>query len=669
MADVAVTEAKELPTVGSRRELVDPKGLTRLFWGIFAVQIWLNFDSGAVAATLFFISEDFALEPVQQGLLGGLVYIGLTFMSPLSGYLLQHFHARWVMSFSLATNVVMCFCFLFAWDQNTLLFTRLGVGISQASIIIYTPVWTDEFSPLNAGGAWLSILQAAAPLGVMLGYLIGGFVVDGGYDWRVPFVVQLLFLTPLLLVSFFIPHKYVDALYEEEPEFTVKNTPGPALVERPKRKGRQKSLSEGDTTKGGDKGENHQALVSIEESATRDSGSDSSMVSLDDTESFSCIDGATATTNMGGTSKIVKTHSAPTRRSKAASAGTSGDFDLGHAQRKRVDSIVQYNFIEEGGEHGLDTEEGGIVRERLTITHSLKQLLHSPIFISCTLSLAALYFVVTGVQFWITEYLLITLNIPYATVLAGFTIVSATGPVSGVVFGGWIVDRLGGYKGLKGNSVSSKLCLSFAFMAAGFALPAGFTSEFYLMIFLVWATLFFGGAIVPVATGLVLAAVPAKLRSFSSAMSMLVYNIGGYALGTVLPGVWMQYLNGADPNKSRERILAWGMRLILMWAGFGLFFIAMAAFFAHQNMHRWDAKATKRRGPGEGTQNRRRSSLSFLNADNPDDAAEAEFDERFERVSNTDVEYEMNRRQRASTILAPPPSKADFDYMITMIKD
>ena len=84
-------------------------------------------------------------------------------------------------------------------------------------------------------------------------------------------------------------------------------------------------------------------------------------------------------------------------------------------------------------------------------------------------------------------------------------------------------------------AVTAKCLTCFAALAVGFACPAGFYSSLGFVITLVWLVLFFGGAIIPAATGLILASVPPSLRPFSCAMSMLTYNILGYAGGTILP--------------------------------------------------------------------------------------------------------------------------------------
>ena len=51
------------------------------------------------------------------------------------------------------------------------------------------------------------------------------------------------------------------------------------------------------------------------------------------------------------------------------------------------------------------------------------------------LSLSSIYFLVTGIQFWITEYLQEVLLVDKATVFTYFSLISITGPILGVVVG------------------------------------------------------------------------------------------------------------------------------------------------------------------------------------------------------------------------------------------
>jgi hypothetical protein len=51
------------------------------------------------------------------------------------------------------------------------------------------------------------------------------------------------------------------------------------------------------------------------------------------------------------------------------------------------------------------------------------------------LSLSSMYFLVTGIQFWITEYLQEVLLMEKTTVFTYFSLISITAPILGVVIG------------------------------------------------------------------------------------------------------------------------------------------------------------------------------------------------------------------------------------------
>ncbi|RHY02913.1 hypothetical protein DYB36_013591, partial [Aphanomyces astaci] len=75
--------------------------------------------------------------------------------------------------------------------------------------------------------------------------------------------------------------------------------------------------------------------------------------------------------------------------------------------------------------------------------HSLRVLLLRPLFTLIVLGLSAIYFVVTGVQFWSTIYLQRNFNASVVIVNGLFVVVAGTGPIWGVFFGGALIDRAG----------------------------------------------------------------------------------------------------------------------------------------------------------------------------------------------------------------------------------
>lgn len=83
---------------------------------------------------------------------------------------------------------------------------------------------------------------------------------------------------------------------------------------------------------------------------------------------------------------------------------------------------------------------------------------------------------------------------------------------------------------------------------------------------------------VPAATGISLSIIKPGMQSFASAMGQATYNVFGFALGTFLPGFYMQYIRETDydnnPDGEEEKIiLQKGMQLLFLWSFFGLLFL------------------------------------------------------------------------------------------------
>lgn len=49
--------------------------------------------------------------------------------------------------------------------------------LDQAPLIIYMPVWVDEFAPPESAAVWMALLQASVAMGIMFGYVTAGLIV------------------------------------------------------------------------------------------------------------------------------------------------------------------------------------------------------------------------------------------------------------------------------------------------------------------------------------------------------------------------------------------------------------------------------------------------------------------------------------------------------------
>lgn len=195
-----------------------------------------------------------------------------------------------------------------------------------------------------------------------------------------------------------------------------------------------------------------------------------------------------------------------------------------------------------------------------SIANQVCALVRNPTWISLVGTLCALYFVVTGIQFWATEFFLTAFKREIEEVLVAFTIVAATGPVLGLLIGGFVVSSMGGYITRTGQFKTTRFALVVGVIATVCGGIAGMTYNFYVCVACIWLTLFFGGAIVPAASGIVIEVVKPEQRVNSSAFAQVAFNVCGYALGAYLPGMLMTSVGD----------IRTGIRAILGWSIFGV---------------------------------------------------------------------------------------------------
>ncbi|KAI9914628.1 hypothetical protein PsorP6_007530 [Peronosclerospora sorghi] len=223
------------------------------------------------------------------------------------------------------------------------------------------------------------------------------------------------------------------------------------------------------------------------------------------------------------------------------------------------------------------------VYEQGALSEGIYELLHLPVFCLIVFGLTTVYFVVTGVQYWSTIFMIKSLHASKYLVNALFVVVSGTGPILGVFFGGWLVDRYGGYIGVDQRAKALGICMILGLTAFSISAVATFFDNVYTTSSFLWLLLFFGGAILPACTGIFISVVPAEHRALASSFSVMIFNLFGYSLSPYLTGLIMEWVisKQGQPNSYFEycdeacayRI---GFRFCLCWSVWSVLCIGSA---------------------------------------------------------------------------------------------
>ena len=144
------------------------------------------------------------------GVLGSLVYAGITIGSAFSSWIFQNSNfIKPSLYLSLLLNAISLILFTATNYYYFDAFLRILIGIFQVIITIYNPVWADIFARENLKSAWLTFLILGSPLGLVLGFALTS-IMKSIYNWRFSFYLQAAGLVPCVIAFFLIPKKYLD---------------------------------------------------------------------------------------------------------------------------------------------------------------------------------------------------------------------------------------------------------------------------------------------------------------------------------------------------------------------------------------------------------------------------------------------------------------------------
>ena len=425
----------------------------------------LNYDTGVIPGALLQISQELNFNNEEMAYLSSLVYIGLCSATFFGSFMFHRFKAKWVLALMVFINSIWWLVFAMSSNIYILYVSRFILGFSQAFVVIYAPVWINEFSPPDANTRWMAGFHSACIIGIIFGYLVAQILVNYLYhymSWRVAIHIQGVWQFLISVITIFVDNRNIDWKWLPTNESSLTD-----------------------------------ALENKQTKFSKDSS---------------------------------KKQNGTTKRLSAL---------------KRIDTI---------DEEGI----GALLAQ-------FKILWCNHVFVLVTLWLWSVYFVVTGIQFWTTAYLIVVLKVDVNTTMCLFAFVAISAPVAGVSIGSYFSDRTGGYKGE--NLINAvRLWTYFGLVAFIFGFPIGFIFNLFIVP-LLWLLLFAGAMLIPTCTGIIVSSVPRQYQTASSSMSQLLFNLGGYFLSPVLSAYVM------DKFDDHIQGFIWGYRVVLWWSVFGLIFI------------------------------------------------------------------------------------------------
>ena len=174
-----------------------------------------------------------------------------------------------------------------------------------------------------------------------------------------------------------------------------------------------------------------------------------------------------------------------------------GEGDSAREKVKRYDSVSKKDGSDEDENEQADGDLQDVDQQMCI---RIKAVVTNKPYLLMLASLTLLYYIIAGIQYWISDYMITVLGQDETVVFTAFAFISVTGPVLGVVTGGNITACLGGFNSLR----SLKMTCGLAVVTLLSSAPVPFLDDFIAVAVMVWVLLYSGGCVLPSMTGIML---------------------------------------------------------------------------------------------------------------------------------------------------------------------
>lgn len=392
-----------------------PKSTRWFVYIIFIISnIFITLDHGSIPASTWCLYKLFNSNQ-EIGLFGSLVFVGNLLGSLLYFYLINIIHRKKLLLYSMISLSICLITFILTTNTFFLLSNRIILGIFQSYVIIYLPLWCNQYGITNKRSIMISFGQLTVPIGVFIGYLIASICisineVDG---WKYAFIIQSIAIFLMMIPFYYAPDSVFESKYESFKD-----------------------------------------------------------------------DINTETTFFKESNSLLQ------------------DPDASMNEILNITYLPKNKLIE-----------------------ILKEIMTYKIYMLSIFALSCLYFCVTGLQYWGSDYMNRVLGVhsPEKRLLY-FSIICFSSPTIGVILGGYIVNYLQGYE----DKRVYDLCFFLSILTFINAMISILSQKLIFFIIFTWITLLFGGAIMPTLTGIVITSLPQHLRASGNSLQLFIGTLFGY---------------------------------------------------------------------------------------------------------------------------------------------
>ncbi|MCD6047482.1 MAG: csbC 1 [Gammaproteobacteria bacterium] len=180
-------------------------------WLIYAITlcaglggVLYGYDIGVISGALPLMQKSIALTLVQQEIIVGAVLAGSLVGTLLAGSAADRFGRRTMILIACIVFTLGVCTIFFTHQFQTLLFSRLLLGVGVGIISVVVPLYLTEIAPAHLRGRSVTAFQIFLTFGILLAYVVDLFFTHVG-DWRAMFAIILIPTAILFFSMLFLP--------------------------------------------------------------------------------------------------------------------------------------------------------------------------------------------------------------------------------------------------------------------------------------------------------------------------------------------------------------------------------------------------------------------------------------------------------------------------------
>lgn len=227
-------------------------------------------------------------------------------------------------------------------------------------------------------------------------------------------------------------------------------------------------------------------------------------------------------------------------------------------------------------------------KKQKTIISNIIEIVSEKVFLFAGLANSVIFFGMAVVQFWGASYMKNVLEETDDFIqLYVFSAICITGPPAGVILGGVVGSKIGGYT-VKPAIV---YCTIFCGISCIFALTVTLYKNVAFFGVIIWLYFFFAGAMIPIITGIIISSLPARLRGDGfSVMNFLLNLTGNLPAASVYGAIY-------DATKNTHK--TWAMMFTMAYNCVGFLFVVLAMIFRLRKKDEEEPKKVEEQQSGQ----------------------------------------------------------------------